>query len=37
MSRDRSQDKIRHDQGAIAAVVIDLAQRGRRAKLKLTS
>jgi len=37
MSRGRAQDKIRHDQGVIAAVVIELAQRGRRAKLKLTS
>jgi uncharacterized cofD-like protein len=37
MSGGRVLDKIRHDQGVIAAVVIELAQRGRLAKLKLTS
>ena len=37
MSGARMQEKIRHDQGVLGAVVLELAQKGRRAKLKLTS
>jgi uncharacterized cofD-like protein len=37
MSAFRHQEKIRHDPGAIAGVAVDLAQQGRRAKLRLTS
>jgi uncharacterized cofD-like protein len=37
MSGVRTQEKIRHDQGVLGAVVLELAQQGRRAKLKLTS
>lgn len=34
MSGVRSQEKIRHDQSVLGAVVLELAQKGRRAKLK---
>lgn len=37
MAGSPAQEKIRHDQGAVAAVAIELAQEGHRAKLKLTS
>ena len=37
MAGQRSQEKIRHDQGVIGAVTLELAQKGHRAKLKLTS
>jgi uncharacterized cofD-like protein len=37
MGSDRSQGKIRHDQGMIGAIAVELAQQGRRAKLRLTS
>jgi uncharacterized cofD-like protein len=37
MSGARAQERIRHDQGVLGAVVLELAQKGRRAKLKLTS
>ncbi|MGD1097572.1 MAG: uridine diphosphate-N-acetylglucosamine-binding protein YvcK [Bryobacteraceae bacterium] len=37
MSGVRHQEKIRHDPGAIAGVAVELAQQGRRAKLRLTS
>jgi hypothetical protein len=37
MSGARALEKIRHDQGVLGAVVLELAQQGRRAKLKLTS
>jgi uncharacterized cofD-like protein len=34
MSGARTQEKIRHDQGVLAAVILELAQKGERAKLK---
>lgn len=37
MSGKRYLEKIRHDQGVIGAITLELAQCGRRAKLKLTS
>jgi uncharacterized cofD-like protein len=37
MSGTRTQDRIRHDQSVLGAIALELAQRGRRAKLKLTS
>jgi len=37
MAGSRAQEKIRHDQGVIGAIALELAQKGRRAKLKLTS
>ncbi len=37
MSGERYREKIRHDQGVIGAIALELAQSGRRAKLKLTS
>ena len=37
MGGRRAQEKIRHDQGVIGAVTLELAQKGRSAKLKLTS
>jgi hypothetical protein len=33
----RTQDKIRHDPGAISAIAIQLAQQGRQAKERLAS
>jgi hypothetical protein len=33
----RVQEKIRHDPGAISAIAIDLARRGRKAKERLAS
>ena len=32
----RPQEKIRHDQGALGAVVVELAEEGRYAKMKMT-
>jgi 2-phospho-L-lactate transferase/gluconeogenesis factor (CofD/UPF0052 family) len=37
MSGQSTQKKIRHDQTVIGAVVLELAQQGYRAKLKLSS
>ena len=37
MRRAQVDEKIRHDPGAIAAVALELAQRGRRRRRKLTS
>ena len=37
MGGNKFQEKVRHDQGVIGAVALDLAQQGRRARLKLTS
>jgi uncharacterized cofD-like protein len=37
MSSRRVTEKIRHDSGAVAAVAIELAQQGRRARRKLAS
>jgi len=37
MSALQHQEKIRHDPGAIAGIAVELAQQGRRAKLRLTS
>ena len=37
MSGERPQEKIRHDQGVLGAVVLELAQQGRKAKRNLTS
>jgi 2-phospho-L-lactate transferase/gluconeogenesis factor (CofD/UPF0052 family) len=37
MSSRRVEEKIRHDSGAVAAVAIDLALQGRRARRKLAS
>lgn len=37
MGGSRAQDKIRHDQGVIGAIAFELAEKGRRARLKLTS
>jgi uncharacterized cofD-like protein len=37
MSGDRIQEKIRHDQGSVGAVALELAQQGRSAKLKRIS
>ena len=37
MSGARKQEKIRHDQSVLGAVVLELAQKGRRAKLKTTA
>jgi hypothetical protein len=34
MAGARSMEKIRHDPGVLGAVVLELAQKGRRAKLK---
>jgi uncharacterized cofD-like protein len=37
MGANRFQEKVRHDQGVIGAVALELAQQGRQARLKLTS
>jgi uncharacterized cofD-like protein len=37
MSGQANQKKIRHDQTVVGAIVLELAQQGRRAKLKLSS
>src|SRR5579862_1032302 len=37
MSGQTNQKKIRHDQTVVGAIVLELAQQGRRAKLKLSS
>lgn len=37
MSGARMQERIRHDQSVLGAVVLELAQKGRRARLKMTS
>ncbi|HML16581.1 MAG TPA: uridine diphosphate-N-acetylglucosamine-binding protein YvcK [Bryobacteraceae bacterium] len=37
MAGTSGREKIRHDQGVIGAVALELAQKGQRAKLKLTS
>jgi hypothetical protein len=37
LSSRRVSEKIRHDSGAVAAVAMELAQQGRRARRKLAS
>ena len=37
MSGETGRQKIRHDQTVVGAIVLELAQQGQRAKLKLSS